>query len=132
MIRTSVSWRYEVQQIDVLSDGGLSTAEVYLSLDGPENDTAVGTYLNDTYSPITGASLLDSATSAADLAAALESLPSAGKVTVVRVPTASIGDSSIASRHLVTFFSRGGDVPLLAVEDSIVNGTEKNDTDATR
>lgn len=122
-----------MQQIDVLAEGDLSTAEVYISLEGPENDTAIGTYLNGTAWPMAGASLLDYAASAADLAAAVESLPSAGKISVVRVPTAFIDDPSVASRHLVTFLSRGGDVPLLKAERWTVAGTEaSNDTSTDR
>lgn len=109
MVRTSVPWRYEVQQIDIVASGELSTAEVYLSLQEPDDDASSW--------PITGASLLDPTTSAEDLAAALRSLPSAGEVSVVRVPSASVEDSSIASRHLVTFLSRGGDVPVLRAEE---------------
>ena len=115
-MRTSVPWRYEVQQIDIFSGGNVSAVEVYLSLEGTYNDSSANyTYFNS-YWPVAGASLLDSETSAADLAAALDSLPSAGEVTVTRVPAASIVDSSVASRHLVTFRSRGGDIPLLKVE----------------
>lgn len=124
MIRTSVPWRYEVQQIDVMAQDNLSIAEVYLSLEGPENDTIINTYLNGTSWPMAAASLLDPSQSAADLAAALETLPSAGAVSVTRVPTVSIGNSSVASRHLVTFLSRGGDVPLLQVENAIYTGID--------
>lgn len=104
-----------MQQIDVLASGELSTADVYLSLEEPDGDA--------TSWPITGASLLDPTTSAEDLTAALHSLPSAGEVSVVRVPSESIEDSSIASRHLVTFLSRGGDVPLLGIEEWTVTDT---------
>lgn len=104
-----------MQQIDILASGELSTAEVYLSLQDPD-DVA-------TSWPIIGVSLLDPATSAEDLDAALHSLPSAGEVSVVRVPSGSIEDSSIASRHLVTFLSRGGDVPLLQTEGWTVTDT---------
>lgn len=124
MVHTSVPWRYEVQQIDILEDGGLSTAELYISLEGPDNDTAIGSYLNGTSWPITGASLLNPMTSAEDLAAALSSLPVSGEVSVVRVPAVSIRNASVASRHLVTFISRGGDIPLLVVKKSVVTGTK--------
>lgn len=117
-----------------MASGGLSTAEVYLSLDGSDNDTANGNYADGASWPMTGASLLDPSTSAADLAAALDSLPSAGKVSVTRVSGESIEDSSIASRHLVTFFSRGGDVPLLHAENSTVTesgaSSDSNITDS--
>lgn len=109
-----------MQQIDVLASGELSTAEVFLSLHGFDNNTASGNDFNWTSWPVTGASLLDTSASADDLAAALDSLPSAGKVSVTRVASKAIGDSSIASRHLVTFLSRGGDVPLLHAENSTV------------
>ena len=115
MVRTSVPWRYEVQQIDILASGELSTADVYLSLQEPDEDA--------TSWPTTGASLLDPTTSADDLVAALHSLPSAGEVSVERIPSESIEDSSIASRHLVTFLSRGGDVPLLRTEEWTVTDT---------
>lgn len=115
MVRTSVPWHYEVQQIDVLASGELATAEVYLSLQEPDD--------NATSWPIAGASLLDPTTSAEDLAAALHSLPSAGKVSVARVPSSSVEDSSIASRHLVTFLSRGGDVPLLHADEWTISNT---------
>lgn len=112
-----------MQQIDILaSSGGLSITEVYLSLRGTDNNTATGTDVNETSWPITGASLLDPSTSAVDLSAALDSLPSAGKVSVTRVASESIQDSTVASRHLVTFLSRGGDVPLLHAENSTVTG----------
>lgn len=132
-MRTSVPWQYEVQQIDVLAQGDVTTADIYLSLEGPENDTAIGTYLNGTSWPTAGASLVDSTTSAVDLAALLESLPSAGMVSVARVPTTSIRNSSVASRHLVTFLSRGGDVPLLKAEEWTVTETDAaNATDIDR
>lgn len=124
MIRTSVPWRYEVQQIDVMAQEDLPIAEVYLSLEGPDNDTFITTYLNGNSWPMAGASLLDPASSAADLAAALETLPSAGAISVTRVSAASIGDPSVLSRHLVTFLSRGGDVPLLKVENVTVSMPE--------
>ncbi len=124
MVRTSVPWRYEVQQVDVLASGELSSAEVYLALQG-SNDDVAGSW------PTTGVSLLDPTTSAEDLAAALSSLPSAGEVSVVRVPSAAIEDSSVASRHLVTFMSHGGDVPLLRVEDSTVTDTRSEDNGFT-
>lgn len=127
VVRTSVPWRYEVQQIDVMAPKELSTAEVYLSLRGTNNNTDV----NETSWPITGASLLDPSASAVDLSAALDSLPSAGKVSVTRVASGSVQDSTIiASRHLVTFLSRGGDVPLLYVESSTVTGAS-GDTNIT-
>lgn len=117
-----------------MAQKNLSIVEVYLSLEGPDNDTFITTYLNGTSWPIAGASLLDPATSAADLAAALEMLPSAGALSVTRVSAASIGDPSVSSRHLVTFLSRGGDVPLLKVENMTVNTLETsyNETDSTR
>lgn len=124
VIRTSVPWRYEVQQIDVMAQDNLSIAEVYISLEGPENDTIINTYLNGTSWPMAAASLLDPSRSAADLAAALETLPSAGDLSVTRVPAASIENSAVASRHLVTFLSRGGDVPLLKAENAIYSGTD--------
>lgn len=122
MVRTSVPWRYEVQQIDILASGELSTVEVFLSLHGSDNNTTTSTHVNGASWAITGASLLDPLASADDLAAALDSLPSAGKVSVTRVASESIEDSSIASRHLVTFLSRGGDVPLLHAENSTLIG----------
>ena len=88
---------------------------MYLSLQDPDDVS--------TSWPISGVSLSDPATSADDLAAALHSLPSAGEVSVVRVPSESIDDSSVASRHLVTFLSRGGDVPLLQTEEWTVTDT---------
>lgn len=124
MVRTSVPWRYEVQQIDIFSGGSVSAVELYLSLEATYNDSSANnTYLNSSW-PVAGASLLDSETSAADLTAALDSLPSAGKVAVSRVPTASIVDSSVASRHLVTFLSRGGDIPLLNAKTLRVTETD--------
>lgn len=123
-----------MQQIDVIAPGDLSTADVYFSLQGPDNDTGTtfGTYVNGGAGSMPGVSLLDPTTSADDLAAALDSLPSAGKVSVRRVPATSVEDTSIASRHLVTFLSRGGDVPLLVAEKWTVNGTGMgNDTDTT-
>lgn len=116
VVSTSVPWKYEVQQIDVLGRGSLSIADIYLSLEGPGNDTATGSDAKEASWPVAGASLLDSATSAEDLAIALQSLPSAGEVSVSRVPTTAVDDSSVASRHLVTFLSRGGDIPLLHVQ----------------
>lgn len=104
-----------MQQIDILASGELSTADGYLSLQ--ESESGASSW------PVTGVSLLDPMTSAEDLATALHSLPSAGEVSVVRVPSESIEDSSIASRHLVTFLSRGGDVPLLGTEGWTVTGT---------
>lgn len=130
VVRTSVPWRYEVQQIDVVAPAGLATAEVYLSL--PESDNDTTTDFNGTSWPVSGASLLDPSISADDLAAALDSLPSAGQVTVRRVSSEHLEDSFIASRHLVTFLSRGGDVPLLYVQNSTVTESgASNDTDLT-
>lgn len=132
VVRTSVPWRYEVQQIDIFSGGNVSAVEVYLSLEGTYNDSSANdTYFNSSW-PVAGASLLDSETSAADLAAALDSLPSAGKVTVARVPTASIADSGVASRHFVTFLSRGGDIPLINAETLRVAETDAWDDSVNR
>lgn len=116
-----------MQQIDVFAQRELSTAEVYLSLERLDNDTTSDYFLNGTSWPMAGASLLDSETSASDLAAALQSLPSIGDISVVRVPSVSVGDSSIASRHLVTFTSRGGDIPLLRVEEWTTTKTGSSD-----
>lgn len=113
-----------MQQLDVLASGDLTSAEVYLSLQGSDDD-AIGSW------PTTGVSLLEPTTSAEDLAGALGSLPSAGEVSVVRVPSAAIEDSNIASRHLVTFLSRGGDVPLLRVVESTVTDTRSEETQST-
>lgn len=122
-------WRYEVQQLDVIAPTDLATAEVYVSIQGLDNDTDIDSNFNGTSLPLAGASLLDPASSAADLEAALHSLPSAGKVSVERVPSVSIEDPSVASRHLVTFLSRGGDVPMLSVENWTVTGSDaSNDT----
>lgn len=132
MVRTSVPWRYEVQQVDIFSGGNVSAVEVYLSLEGTYNDSnANNAYFNSSW-PVARASLVDSETSAADLAAALDSLPSAGKVSVVRIPTASIADSTVASRHLVTFLSRGGDIPLLTAETLRVTETDDWDDAVNR
>lgn len=120
---TSVPWRYEVQQVDIVAPGDVGIADVYFSIEGPANDTSASAYLNATSWPTVGVSLLDLETSAAELSAALETLPSAGTVTVVRVPPGAVGDSSVASRHLVTFLTRGGDVPLLKAEKWTVNAT---------
>lgn len=114
-MRASVPWLYEVQKIDIFASGELSTAEVHLSLQESDDDAISW--------PTTGVSLLDPTTSAEDLAVALRSLPSAGEVSVVRVPSESIEDSAVASRHLVTFLSRGGDVPLLRAEEWTVTDT---------
>ena len=124
VVRTSVPWRYEVQQVDIFAEGNVPAVEIYFSLMRTSNDTATvkDTYFNSSW-PVAGASLLDSETSAADLAAALDSLPSAGKVSVTRIQTDFIADSNVASRHLVTFLSRGGDVPLLKAETLLVTET---------
>ncbi|CAM9173076.1 unnamed protein product, partial [Hapterophycus canaliculatus] len=122
VVRTLVPWRYEVQQLDVVARTDLATAEVYLSIQELGNDKDIGSDSNGTST--VGASLLDPVASAEDLAAALNSLPSAGKVSVERVPSISIEDPSIASRHLVTFLSRGGDVPILSVENWTVTESD--------
>lgn len=132
VVRTSVPWRYEVQQIDIIAPTGLATAEVFLSLQEYNNDTTTGDHSNSTSWPMAGASLLDPATSAEDLAAALHSLPSVGKVSVERVPSTAIEDPSVAIRHLVTFLSRGGDVPTLAVPNwTVIESDASNDTSIT-
>lgn len=104
---------------------------MHLSLDGPEIDSIIDTDVNETFLPAAGVSLLDPATSAADLRAAVESLPFAGAVSVTRVPAAGIGDPSVSSRHLVTFLTRGGDVPLLKAEAWTVNTMKTSHDDTT-
>lgn len=114
-----------MQQIDVVAQGDLSAAEVHLSLEDIENDTVVSSSDSNssTVWSVSRASLLDPMTSAADLTAALESFPSVGAVRVTRSSPASVSDFSVASRHLVTFLSRGGDVPLIKVEKWVVNAS---------
>lgn len=133
VVRTSVPWRYEVQQIDVLTQGNSSITDFYLSLEDLENDSTVfGSRRNDTACAIHGVSLLNSATSAADMKAALEALPSAGAVRVTRVPTASTREPSVASRHLVTFLTRGGDVPLIKAQASSQAGPLQDGSSSSR
>ena len=140
VIRTSVAWRYEVQQIDVRAQVELSAVEVYLSLEGLQNDSiTTGINTSEISWPQVGVSLLGPDSSAADLTTALASLPSAGDVKVARVPSAVISDPTVASRHLVTFLSRGGDVPLLGVEEwtiteayaSVDRGGERCESEVT-
>lgn len=117
VVHTSIPWRYEVQQIEVLAQGELSAADVYIFLEGLQDDSTVGIPPSEMPWPKVGVSLLNPETSATDLSAALASLPYAGKVKVSRIPSVTIGDPTVASRHLVTFLSRGGDVPLIGVDE---------------
>lgn len=109
-----------MQQIDVRARGELSAADVYIFLEGLQNDSTVGIPSSEIPWPKVGVSLLDPETSVTDLSAALSSLPYAGDVKVARIPSATIGDPTVASRHLVTFLSRGGDVPLIGVDERTI------------
>ncbi|CAM9199449.1 unnamed protein product, partial [Discosporangium mesarthrocarpum] len=132
VIRTSVPWQYEIQQLDIVASGPVSVADIYLSLDtstqknGSSSNTST---FNATSITVVGASLLDPTTSAIDLKEAVEALPEAGKVRVSRVSKSSLANPLVFNRHLVTFITRGGDVPLLNVENWTIGalGNEEDD-----
>ncbi|CAM9300749.1 unnamed protein product, partial [Choristocarpus tenellus] len=124
VIRTSVPWRYEIQQLDVFAPGPLSVGDIFISLDTRYNET------DNTTMSVTGASILDPSSSSHELREAVEALPMAGRVRVSRWKKSSLVDHvNLISRHMITFLTRGGDVPLLSIVNWTVEAANPNKDD---